>query len=165
MCWQVLDPHWYIYFTTHLHQINPFEMKLPWGPIEHLGCHWTGSQRALHQDNCNDFTTLLYSSSNHNRGGSHTAGNCRKVTRTGQRPPIIKGDDGPKRDINTVSLQIFARTQHLSYPFRQGHLDLGNTCGHDSHKGHHPLYLNGKSPFFYSRIKKCHGKMGLCCSI
>ncbi len=131
-------------------------MKLLQCSIEHLGCHWIGSQWAFHQDSCNDFTTLLYSGSNHNRGRSHTAGNCCKVTRTSQRPPIIKGDDGPKRD--TVSLQIFARTQHRSYPFRQGHLDIDKMCGHRPHEGHHPLYLNGKRQFFYSCIKNVIGK-------
>lgn len=122
---------------------NQSKMKLLRDPTEHLGCHWTGSQRALHQDSCNDFTTLLYSGSNHNSGGSHTAGNCCKVTRTGQRPPIIKGDDGPER------VQVFAKTQHRSCAFRQGHLNLGKICGH------HPLYFNGKMQFghplyFYS---------------
>jgi len=62
---------------------NHSKVKLLRGLAEHLGCHWAGSRRALHQDSCNDFTTLLYSGSNHNRGGSHTAGNGWTVTRTG----------------------------------------------------------------------------------
>lgn len=98
-------------------------MKLLWGPAEHLRCHWSGSHWALHQDSCNDFTNPLYSGSNHSRGRSHAAGNCFTVTGTDQRPPIIKGDDGPKRDIDTTSLQIIAATWHRSQNSVAIHLD------------------------------------------
>lgn len=98
-------------------------MKLLWGPEEHLRCRWSGSHWALHQDSCNDFTNPLYSGSNHSRGRSHAAGNCFTVTGTDQRPPIIKGDDGPKRDIDTTSLQIIAATWHRSQNSVAMHLD------------------------------------------